>query len=104
MGKGRETSHIGLVKKWEVHQLPESKMDKFLGLKKAPTKADSHAGKQATEEEMEVQGPVLNYIPWVSLLFFYGGVILIDSWQWLILIESEWLIDGDLIVTLWPMK
>ena len=29
-------------------------------------------------------------------------VILIDSWQWLI--ESEWLIDGDLIVTLWPMK
>ena len=96
-------------------------MDKFLGLKKAPTKADSHAGKQATEEEMEVQGPVLNYIPWVRLLFYGGGwiewrmndddddqsiiiteLILIDSWQWLI--ESEWLIDGDLIVTLWPMK
>ena len=99
-------------------------MDKFLGLKKAPTKADSHAGKQATEEEMEVQGPVLNYIPWVRLLFYGGGwmknewmmphdddddqsiiiteIILIDSWQWLI--ESEWLIDGDLIVTLWPMK
>ena len=48
-------------------------MDKFLGLKKAPTKADSHAGKQATEEEMEVQGPVLNYIPWVRLLFYGGG-------------------------------
>ena len=44
-------------------------MDKFLGLKKAPTKADSHAGKQAAEEEMEVQGPVLNYIPWVRLLW-----------------------------------
>ena len=48
-------------------------MDKFLGLKKAPTKADSHAGKQAAEEEMEVHGPVLNYIPWVRLPFYGGG-------------------------------
>ena len=48
-------------------------MDKFLGLKKAPTKADSNVGKQAAEEEMEVHGPVLNYIPWVRLLFYGGG-------------------------------